>query len=127
MTSNSSLSKTPASRRQTNASLTKSKHSSSASPSNDSSVRQSRGSYRRQLTAVRPEISEVGVEAKRLAAVILEVLAGVRTPTGAATALGIRLPRYYFVGRAGHTGASGGVPATASGPHGQPGPAACGS
>ena len=38
----------------------------------------------------------MGVEAKRLAAVILEVLAGVRTPTGAATAPGIRLPRYYL-------------------------------
>src|SRR5207247_11458261 len=34
-------------------------------------------------------------EAKRLAAAILEVLAGTRTPAQAATALGISLPRYY--------------------------------
>jgi hypothetical protein len=33
--------------------------------------------------------------ARRLAAVILEVLAGGRTPTQAATALGLSLPRYY--------------------------------
>ncbi|MBI3683728.1 MAG: hypothetical protein HY235_25420 [Acidobacteria bacterium] len=36
-----------------------------------------------------------GVEAKRLAAAILEVLAGARTPTEAATALGLSVPRYY--------------------------------
>jgi hypothetical protein len=36
-------------------------------------------------------------EAKRLAAAILEVLAGARTPTEAATALGLSLPRYYQV------------------------------
>jgi hypothetical protein len=34
-------------------------------------------------------------EANRLAVVILEVLAGVRTPTDAADALGVALPRYY--------------------------------
>jgi hypothetical protein len=34
-------------------------------------------------------------EANRLAVVILEVLAGVRTPQQAATALGMALPRYY--------------------------------
>jgi hypothetical protein len=34
-------------------------------------------------------------ESKRLAAAILEVLAGVRTPTAAAAALGISVPRYY--------------------------------
>jgi hypothetical protein len=96
MTSNSSLSKQLASRHQTDTNPTKSKRSSSTSSSSDSSVRQSRGAYRRQLTAVRPGTSEVGVEAKRLAAVILEVLAGMRTPTGAATVLGIRLPRYYL-------------------------------
>lgn len=38
-----------------------------------------------------------GVEAKRLAAAILEVLAGARTPTEAATALGMSVPRYYQV------------------------------
>jgi hypothetical protein len=36
-----------------------------------------------------------GVEAKRLAAAILEVLAGARTPTEAATALNFSVPRYY--------------------------------
>jgi hypothetical protein len=34
-------------------------------------------------------------EANRLAVVILEVLAGVRTPTDAAGTLGVTLPRYY--------------------------------
>jgi len=38
-----------------------------------------------------------GVAAKRLAAAILEVLAGARTPTEAATALGLSVPRYYQV------------------------------
>ena len=36
-------------------------------------------------------------EAKRLAAAILEVLAGARTPTEAAEALGLSLPRYYLL------------------------------
>ena len=36
-------------------------------------------------------------EAKRLAAAILEVLAGARTPTEAAQALGMSLPRYYLL------------------------------
>src|SRR5471030_893730 len=38
-----------------------------------------------------------GTEAKRLAAAILEVLAGARTPTEAALALGLSVPRYYQV------------------------------
>ena len=36
-----------------------------------------------------------GAQAKQLAAMILEVLAGARTPTEAATALGLSVPRYY--------------------------------
>jgi hypothetical protein len=40
---------------------------------------------------------EAGREAQRLAAVILEVLAGVRTPSQAAEVLGVSLPRYYQV------------------------------
>jgi hypothetical protein len=36
-------------------------------------------------------------ETRRLAAAILEVLAGARTPTEAATALGLSVPRYYQV------------------------------
>jgi hypothetical protein len=38
-----------------------------------------------------------GTEAKRLAAAILEVLAGARTPLQAAEALGVSLPRYYLL------------------------------
>jgi hypothetical protein len=38
-----------------------------------------------------------GAEAKRMAAAILEVLAGARTPTEAATVLGLSVPRYYQV------------------------------
>ena len=40
---------------------------------------------------------ERGAVAKRLAAAILEVLAGARTPTEAAVAVGLSLPRYYQV------------------------------
>jgi hypothetical protein len=40
---------------------------------------------------------EASAEAKRLAAAILEVLAGVRTPQQAAAAVGVSLPRYYQV------------------------------
>jgi hypothetical protein len=40
---------------------------------------------------------DVGRDARRQAAAILEVLAGVRTPTEAAEALGMSLPRYYQV------------------------------
>jgi hypothetical protein len=40
---------------------------------------------------------EVSRETRRQAAAILEVLAGVRTPTEAAEALGMSLPRYYQV------------------------------
>ena len=38
---------------------------------------------------------DAGHEAQRLAAVILDVLAGVRTPSQAAEALGVSLPRYF--------------------------------
>ena len=57
--------------------------------------KRTRATYRRQLTAARPGAPSLGTQAKRTAAVILEVLAGVRTPVSAASALGIRLPRYY--------------------------------
>ena len=36
-------------------------------------------------------------DARRLAAALLEVLAGARTPTQAAAALGVSLPRYYHL------------------------------
>lgn len=49
----------------------------------------------------RPKLSALptkgGAEARRTAAVILEVLAGGRTPSDAAAALGTSLPRYYAI------------------------------
>jgi hypothetical protein len=39
--------------------------------------------------------AEVSKEAKHLAAMLLDVLAGLRTPPQAAEALGVSLPRYY--------------------------------
>jgi hypothetical protein len=47
-----------------------------------------------------PTLSRLGqkeesAEAKRLAAILLEVLSGFRTPTAAAGVLGVSLPRYY--------------------------------
>jgi len=43
-----------------------------------------------------PAIDKKGTaEAKRIAAAILEVLGGIRTPTDAATALEVSVPRYY--------------------------------
>jgi hypothetical protein len=68
--------------------------STSAAPS---STKRSRAPYRQQLTAAGPGKPAAGGEARRLAAVILEVLAGVCTPASGAQALGIRLPRYYFL------------------------------
>ena len=47
-------------------------------------------------TAKLTTLSERGTaDSRKLAAVILEVLAGARTPTDAATATGVSLPRYY--------------------------------
>jgi len=60
-------------------------------------AQRSRGACRQQLTAAGPGAPNIGLEARRAAALVLEVLAGVRTPAGAATALGIRLPRYYLL------------------------------
>lgn len=42
-----------------------------------------------------PNGDGAGRDAKRLAAVLLDVLAGARTPPQAAEALGVSLPRYY--------------------------------
>jgi hypothetical protein len=44
-----------------------------------------------------PLVPEAGKDAKRLAAVILEVWAGLRTPLQAAEALSVSLPRYYQI------------------------------
>ena len=53
-----------------------------------------RGQRPRNTVPLAPQASK---EAKRLAAVILEVLAGVRQPSQAAEALQMSLPRYYQV------------------------------
>lgn len=52
-------------------------------------VRKTRSPYRKLPEASGDE------EAKRLCAMILEVLGGLRTPTDAAGALGVSVPRYY--------------------------------
>lgn len=65
-----------------------------------SPAKRSRGAYRRQVAAPsRPDSGAPGVspETRRRAAVILEVLAGVRTPASAAEALQIGPPRYYLL------------------------------
>jgi hypothetical protein len=45
----------------------------------------------------RPPAAEPSRQARQRAAVVLEVLAGARTPAGAACALGVSLPRYYLL------------------------------
>jgi len=52
----------------------------------------SNGKRPRNTVPIAPGISR---EAKRLAAIILEVMAGMRTPPEAAAALQLSLPRYY--------------------------------
>lgn len=47
------------------------------------------------MKATKPLSPDASREAKRLAATILEVLAGMRTPTQAAQVLNASLPRYY--------------------------------
>jgi hypothetical protein len=44
-----------------------------------------------------PNITGGGRDARRFAAAILEVMAGIRTPTDAAAALGITMQRYYIL------------------------------
>jgi hypothetical protein len=62
--------------------------------SSNSSVSMSPRKRGRPPTA-RAQTPAFSPESKRLAAAILEVLAGARTPTDAAAALSISLPRYY--------------------------------
>ena len=50
---------------------------------------------RRRYRRPAPDPSQGSREAKRIATAILEVLAGERTPTEAAQAIGASLPRYY--------------------------------
>jgi hypothetical protein len=47
--------------------------------------------------AAGPRVPDASREAKRLAASVLEVLAGASSPTTAATALDVSLPRYYLL------------------------------
>lgn len=44
-----------------------------------------------------PRVQEGGREARKIALVVLEVLGGQRTPTEAATALGVSTTRYYML------------------------------
>jgi hypothetical protein len=50
---------------------------------------------RRAGRSVEPK-EPISREAQRFAAAILEVLAGIRTPTDAAAVLGVSVPRYYL-------------------------------
>lgn len=50
---------------------------------------------RRQAPRTTPDVGRGSREARRMASVILEVLAGGRTPADAAAALNVSLPRYY--------------------------------
>lgn len=50
---------------------------------------------RRRGRRPRPRAEGGSREAKRIAAAVLEVLAGARSPAEAATALGVSVPRYY--------------------------------
>ena len=61
--------------------------------SNASATKAAPSGKPRSATAKRVE--PISREAQRMAAAILEVLAGVRTPAAAAQALGITVPRYY--------------------------------
>ena len=54
-----------------------------------------KSSAKKSAGAVGPVVRSGSAEARRLSALILEVLAGARTPTDAASALGMSVPRYY--------------------------------
>src|SRR6185437_11206452 len=58
-----------------------------------------RTSVRRKTSASAPPAAPGSVQARRQAAAILEVLAGVRRPSEAAQALETSLPRYYLLER----------------------------
>src|SRR4030095_4001157 len=78
----------------------------------------------KRLRSKGPKISENGVdpEAGRLCVVILEVLAGVRTPTDAAGTLGVSPPRYYALESRALGGLLEACPRRPQGPRGTPGP-----
>jgi hypothetical protein len=56
---------------------------------------QSKKPKSKQVSKMTPDVAKGSREARRTAAVILEVLAGGRTPTSAAEAMKVSLPRYY--------------------------------
>jgi hypothetical protein len=63
-----------------------------------------REAKRTRGTYVKLRVPTDDPDARRLCAIILEVLGGVRTPTDAAGALGISVPRYYVLEARGLTG-----------------------
>ena len=71
-----------------------------------SASQQSRGTRRQRTAPPRPGMTRFrgaceSREARKVAAAVLEVLAGAATPSDAATSLGVSLPRYYALeGRA---------------------------
>lgn len=81
----------------THASASTGQHSLSSSGSVCRSAKRSRAAYRPLAGGGVAGKPAAGSEARRRAAVILEVLAGVQTPTSAAQALGIGAPRYYLL------------------------------
>jgi hypothetical protein len=66
----------------------------SSTAANTVTATRKRGRPRRSTA---PPRAAASVEAKRRAAAILEVLAGSRRPSEAATALGVTVPRYYML------------------------------
>ena len=70
--------------------------STATAPPSGAAVRE-KAPARKSLSAMRAKTkASVSREAQRFAAAILEVLAGVRTPTEAALALSVSVPRYYL-------------------------------
>jgi hypothetical protein len=67
-----------------------------SSPSTSTSASASTSVMKRRGRPPQPRAA-ASLEAKRRAAVILEVLAGSRRPSEAAAALGVTVPRYYFL------------------------------
>ena len=70
---------------------------SSPKPGGEKRPRRARGAATAERTA------DASADARRTAAAILEVWAGVRTPQQAASALGLSLPRYYQIEQRGVT------------------------
>jgi hypothetical protein len=76
--------------------MNKSQTSLASAPRPNPPARGKTGERRGRPAYFSKRLPPVSRDAQRMAAAILEVLAGVRTPTDAATALSIPLPRYYL-------------------------------